>query len=263
MLTKLEMTLEAEASLSYQMGSLFHGALMELLTEEEAALLHQSRLHPYAQHLEFSNTQAKWVVTTLNQEAADQIIYNKLMSLKEFCLKKQALKIRVLEKHLTECSDKSLISLLYASEPKKYIQLHFITPTAFKQNGRVIFYPEIRGMYISLLNKYAAAAEQTENKDEETLAELCSHTELIRYDLKSVPFHLEGVRMNAFIGKITLKLSGTRTMQNFANLLFRFGTYSGIGIKTALGMGAYQIIEEREARRDRKTDQADGRSATA
>lgn len=34
-------------------------------------------------------------------------------------------------------------------------------------------------------------------------------------------------------------------MANFADVLLQFGTYSGIGIKTALGMGAIRLLEER------------------
>ena len=35
-------------------------------------------------------------------------------------------------------------------------------------------------------------------------------------------------------------------MVNFANLLFRFSTYSGIGVKSSLGMGAVKFAEERK-----------------
>ena len=51
MLAKLELKLKCEKELTYQMSSLFHGALMELLPEEYADYLHISSLHPYAQHL--------------------------------------------------------------------------------------------------------------------------------------------------------------------------------------------------------------------
>lgn len=80
--------------------------------------------------------------------------------------------------------------------------------------------------------------------DEETLEQLCENSRVIRYDLKSVPFHLEGIKIPAFIGKITIKLTGTQTLANFAHLLLQFGTYSGIGIKTAIGMGAVKILDE-------------------
>ena len=80
--------------------------------------------------------------------------------------------------------------------------------------------------------------------DEETLEQLCENSRVMRYDLKSVPFHLEGIKIPAFIGKITIKLTGTQTLANFAHLLLQFGTYSGIGIKTAIGMGAVKILDE-------------------
>ena len=37
-------------------------------------------------------------------------------------------------------------------------------------------------------------------------------------------------------------------MTNLAQMLFRFGEYSGIGIKTALGMGAVKMLSEEEMR---------------
>ena len=52
MLARLEMKLKCEEELNYQMSSLFHGVLMELLPKEYADCLHLSQLHPYTQHLE-------------------------------------------------------------------------------------------------------------------------------------------------------------------------------------------------------------------
>lgn len=254
MLARLEMKLEAETKLSYQMSSAFHGALMEQLSPEEAEILHTPKLHPYTQHLEFTPEKSLWVVTALHEDALEKIIYQKLLPLKEFTLKKQQIHIRITEKKLTEYADQSLAALLYSEKAPDYIQLHFLTPTAFKQNGEILFYPDIRGIYINLLNRYAAAAEKTEMKDEDTLEALCKGTKIVRYDLKSVPFPLEGIKISAFIGKITLKLSGTNTMRNFANMLFHFGEYSGVGMKTSLGMGAYRLLEKEEGNRDRKTN---------
>ena len=47
MLAKLELKLKCEKELTYQMSSLFHGALMELLPEKYADYLHISSLHPH------------------------------------------------------------------------------------------------------------------------------------------------------------------------------------------------------------------------
>jgi CRISPR-associated endoribonuclease Cas6 len=59
---------------------------------------------------------------------------------------------------------------------------------------------------------------------------------------------MEGVKIPSFVGKITFRMHGAQTMTNLAQMLFRFGEYSGIGIKTALGMGAVKMLSEEEMR---------------
>ena len=92
------------------------------------------------------------------------------------------------------------------------------------------------------MNKYDAAVKEESMCDEETLEELCRNSEIRGCDLRSTQFYLEGIKIPSFIGKLTIRVGGTRTMADFANLLFRFGTYSGVGIKTALGMGAIKLM---------------------
>ena len=133
----------------------------------------------------------------------------------------------------------------YENDYSPYIQMQFLTPTAFKQKGKYLFYPDIRCIFQSLMNKYDSAICDESMMDMDTLEQLTENAHIIRYDLKSVGFCLEGVKIPAFIGKLTIKMNGTRTMSNFANMLFEFGEYSGVGIKTALGMGCIKKIDER------------------
>lgn len=244
-LARLEIKLNCQETLSYQMSSLFHGALMEYIPCEYVSFLHQSQLHPYAQHLEYREQRWYWVINTLNKDAADTI-YNKAL-LETDCIKiqKRGLVIPVECRNLYKYSYEELADQFYHMEADRYVQIHFVTPTAFKQQGKYLFYPDIRCIYQSLMNKYDSAVKDECLYDEETLSELCANSEIKHYDLKSTRFHLEGVRIPSFIGKITVRLKGTQTMANFANLLFQFGTYSGIGIKTSLGMGAIRIMEKR------------------
>lgn len=74
MLARLEMKLKCEEELNYQMSSLFHGVLMELLPKEYADYLHLSQLHPYTQHLEYKEKNWYWVVCCLNKETTKTII---------------------------------------------------------------------------------------------------------------------------------------------------------------------------------------------
>ena len=234
--SRLDMTLSGAEQLNYQMASLFHGALMEMLPE---AYVHESMLHPYTQHLEMRDHQWHWVVTTLNDQAKDLIIDQTLAQKNQVDIKKHELVVGIAEKKMSELTDKELSSQFYQEDAPRTISLQFLTPTAFKIDGRYVFYPDIRSIYLSLMNKYDAASKAGSMKDEDALELLCRNTSLFRYDLRSTLFSMEGV---------TFRMHGAQTMTNLAQMLFRFGEYSGIGIKTALGMGAVKMLSEEEMR---------------
>lgn len=244
MLARLEMKLDKKEELSGQMASSFHGALMELLPPEYAGELHASRLHPYTQHLERRGADWYWIVTALNEDTTDRILKKVLMNLREFKLKKHQLTMHVVERCYQELPESELARSFYQEQTSKYITIRFVTPTAFKQNGRYVNYPDIRAIFSNLMKRYDAVSEES-MYDEDTLDQLTEKAVVSRYELRSTIFSIEGVRIPAFTGKMTLRMDGSQTMTNFANMLFYFGGYSGIGIKTSLGMGAVQLLTER------------------
>ena len=255
MFGKLEIRIRAEGELNYQMSSLFHGALMELLSEEYAEFLHQSRVHPYSQHLEHRNGAWYWILCALNKDAIQQIFQEGILRVNRIFLKKPGIEVRFVDVRSEQISHRELAKWFYQAIGSRYLDIQFLTPAAFKQRGKYIFYPDMRCIYQSLMNKYDAVSEEVW-LDEDALDELCEHTEVVRYDLKSTYFHLEGVRIPSFYGQMTIRIGGTQTMANFANLLLRFGEYSGIGVKASIGMGAIRInLKERTKREnDGKAD---------
>jgi CRISPR-associated endoribonuclease Cas6 len=96
------------------------------------------------------------------------------------------------------------------------------------------------------MNKYSAIDSKMDMRDEETLDQLSQNSEIVRYRLRSAPFPLEGVNITGFQGDIRIRIKGTDTMSRFAKMLFSFGEFSGVGIKTSLGMGALNLHERRE-----------------
>lgn len=237
MLAKLELKLKCEEEVNYQMSTLFHGVLMELLEEEYVEYLHLSQLHPYTQHLEYRQGVWYWVVCGLNTEAVQKIIHGSLLNLDHVHIKKKNMDIMVVDKTYHELTEQELLNYFYEGDGSKYLRVHFVSPTAFKQNGNYLFYPDLHCVFQSLMNKYDAAMGVGSMTDLDTLEQLCQYAKIVRYDLKSVSFALEGIKIPAFVGKITIEMRGTKTMANFAKMLFEFGKYSGVGIKTSLGMG--------------------------
>ena len=246
MLARLDMKLGAKADeISYQMSSTFHGVLMEMVTEDYARQLHESRRHPYTQHIERQGSEWHWIVTALDKDTAHYLLQDVLMPVQSITVKRHQLNIEIIGKTYQEMSEQELSHAFYQEQASRFITIQFVTPTAFKQNGKYVNFPDTRLIYSNIMKGYDESHTDEKIYDEDTLDQLVENTILSRYELHSAVFSLEGVRIPSFLGKITLKMTGTQTMANFANMLFRFGSYAGIGIKTALGMGAIKIIEER------------------
>lgn len=135
-----------------------------------------------------------------------------------------------------------LINQFYFEDGERYIKIQFQTPTAFKRQGNYEFYPDLQLIYQSLMNKYDLASTDDMVKSDELLEELLEYSRIIQYNLRSCYFPMGRAKIPAFMGTMTVKITGPQGMVNFANMLFQFGTYSGVGIKTAIGMGSIEIL---------------------
>jgi CRISPR-associated endoribonuclease Cas6 len=242
MLARLKMELKADkADFGFYQSSNMQGVLMEQLDGLYAEKLHESGLKPYSQYV-MGHDQKTWVVNTLTREAYQEIILPLMDgAFREFDIEKKEIHVNVGKKELETISQKELLDEFYVDEFDRYLDLEFLTPTAFKSVGKYVIIPEVRLIYQSLMNKYGAASDDMDMYDEETLEQLVNNSTLVQYRLKSTFFPLEGVKVPAFKGELCIKTTGASTMAKYARLLARFGEYSGIGIKTAIGMGALQV----------------------
>lgn len=247
-LAKMDFQLEIKENqeFSYQKASLMQGVLMEWLDSEYAGKLHQGGWNPYAQHIEKINGEWHWIITTFEDEAY-QNICSVLMEREqeEIVLKYNQQKIAIRNKKLELSSSEQLMNQYYFQDAPRNIKIHIVTPMAFKQRGSYVFYPDMRCMIQSMIHKYDAVTSREGEIDEQILEELVKNIYIQQYNLKSCRFHLEGVRIPAFIGEIQFGFHGSQTLINYMHFLFHFASYSGIGIKTAMGMGAIDV-QERE-----------------
>lgn len=248
-LASLEMVLRpmSECRITNQKASVFQGILMEYLEKDYASQLHTNELHPYSQYICSKNEKIVWRINTLNEEAYQNVLLP-LMSTEITSLysERDELTYQVVDKNLKTTSRQKLIEEYYFGECDRYVKINFSTPTAFKSEGRYLFWPQIDKIYRSLVNKYDIFSSNETLYEEETLAQLIQNTEIIRYNIRSTMFHLEGVKIPSFLGNVTVKIRGPQPLVNLANMLWRYSEYSGIGIKTAIGMGASKIIERRD-----------------
>lgn len=252
MFTRLELKIKSDKEIKYQMASLFHGVLMECIDTQYAEYLHKSEIHPYTSHLEFKNNEWLWIITTLNEEAYKYIIEDTLIKIDAFTIENKDIQVKIVDKRIIQKDSNELVRQFYNGEYSKYIEIQVLTPMSFRQKGRYNFFPDIRLIYQSIMNKFDKIADN-QMFDDEILEYLIEHTFISNYNIKSMNFYIEGIKIPGWTGKITLKLNGPQTMINFGNVLFEFSEFSGIGIKSSIGMGAVKIVRKEEVH-DRRTN---------
>ena len=253
MYAKLRIELDS-SQISYQQSSNLQGVLMEQIDTDYAQELHQYSLNPYSQYVVKEKDKTVWYICTVNEEAYENIILP-LEELKQITIRSR---VMIQDSYDLHSMTGIVILLRYVIRGTFFVEgcgavlyavrfipqyglLQFCTPTAFKRDGKYVNYPDLRLVYGSLMRKYSAASEELNMYDEETLEELVRNSEIIRYRLQTMPFPLEKVQINGFVGNVCIKIKGTETMANYIRLLCRFGEYSGVGIKTSMGMGAMQL----------------------
>lgn len=249
MYAELKMELDNQ-TLDFKQASNLQGVIMEHIEGEYAEILHQSNLKPYSQCIVKQDDKKIWYIRTVTEEAYKKIIVP-LSLLNEFEIKNGQVHVKIVRRNFETYAENELIKEFYEVPANRYLNLTFQTPTAFKSNGKYVFYPDIRMIYQSLMMKYTASSEEMSMIDEDTLEQLTQNSEIIRYHLRSISFPLEGVNIPGFVGSIRLKIKGTDTMARYARMLIKYGEYSGVGIKTAMGMGAIRLTERGEKKNDR------------
>jgi CRISPR-associated endoribonuclease Cas6 len=154
-----------------------------------------------------------------------------------YFLHKYNTNIRLLDKQVEIISEQELADKYLVNEPyKKVIRLFFETPTTFKQAGEYVLYPTIDLIMQSLTNKWNAFADRFVLEDL-----VWDNCKISRYNLRSALYHMKGVKIQGFVGYVDILFWGSESMIRLGNLVCNFAKYSGVGIKTRLGMGGTRV----------------------
>jgi hypothetical protein len=130
---------------------------------------------------------------------------------------------------------------LVDKEPKRELRLRFLTPCAFKSEGEYVIMPTKSLLIKSCAQRWNAFSEQFKLDDEVALADIIDRCKITRDRLASTVYPLKGVNIPSFTGELTLSARGPEPLLRLVNLLAAFAEYSGVGIKTALGMGGCAV----------------------
>lgn len=71
--------------------------------------------------------------------------------------------------------------------------------------------------------------------------EKAEYSQIVDYRLRSTKFYLEGTKIPAFMGELTIRVNAPLPILQLADVLLRSAVYTGVGVKTSLGMGKIEL----------------------
>ena len=248
-LATVKLTLAAEG-LNYKKASDFQGVLYTRVVPEYVDFLHNQQLHPYSQYIYFEDGEPYWYINVMSLDAYENIIKPVMEpTFTSFKINNGNINVKIVKKELISKGYSELMEDFYEKPADKDITINIRTYTAFKQNGRYNIIPDLRLIFQSLMMKYSAISSNNDMIDEDTLEQLVTNSSISKYKLRTGIFPEEGRTIPGFMGTFTIRFFGTETMARYARMLFEFGEFSGIGIKTGMGMGAIKINKEESSDR--------------
>ena len=251
---EIELTLPEGQILNQSMGSILHGALMELVSPDWAEAMHSQKMRPYSQYVTVADGRPCWRIQTLTEEAFDEILMP-LLKKKSLLLKQRGSEVGLSHFRILRQENFSDIEELYwgKSERIHHIDMNFLTSASIKSQGNYVIFPEPRLVFVSLVNKWNLYSQGSTIEEENLFDHLASQMDITAYKLHTHPFSVEGRRIRAFRGSVQYGFFKNDGAARLTATLSHFAGYAGIGMKTALGMGGTEVqISYWEKQREEK-----------
>lgn len=234
-------------------SSLMHGLIMEHTDTEYAALLHSGQLRAFSQSVRSVNGSNEWTVTALNDEAYEKILLP-VLALESAQITQKNDTVTFGRAEITSTSYEKLFAAHYIqSDPSRLVRMDILTPASFKAGGKYLNLPDPLMILSGAAKRFDKDCDIHETMYDSLFEEIAQRVSFSSFDLHSASFPLERVGIPAFHGSVVMKVSGSETFCRYINMICDYASYTGIGIKTALGMGqtAYSVINK--ARKEEKS----------
>ena len=177
------------------------------------------------------------VISTLDWKIAEALLagLNSVLPGEEFALDKAVFRIEGLGVQSIDYSE--LVTRYFPDgEASRTVEIVFDTPTSFHSAGKNVALPLPELVFGSLLerwNRYAPAAWDLDFK-----RFLQEQVGIAYYDIKAWNLAVAGGKQVSFVGRCGYRvLEEEPYWTRVLNLLADFAWFSGVGVKTAMGMG--------------------------
>ena len=211
--------------------------LLTQIDSETADVLHQQGEKPVAQYLYWDREAGanRWVVNLLNEEIA-RLFSAPLQETKEIPLHTGTLCVARCE--VSTWTAQKMAETAISDDLTRRTTMRFLTPTAFKSEGRYAIFPQERWLLQALVAKWNFSFPEMPLDDEDAIAALERGLAITDYALRTTRYPLKNVKIPGFLGTVTIESRLPAPLEEIWQLLLRFAPCTGVGIKTTLGMGA-------------------------
>lgn len=222
-----------------------YSELLKYVSADFAEAMHEQSFTPLSQHVELLNdTEIIWNVSLFGEETINEIS-PKLESLSDIKLETKEILL-----HTDEKIDESvitfdeIISEAANADDMVWQSIKLVSPTTFKSAGQYVLFPSSDLIIKSLVSKWNFVCQDYTLDDEDMLDMLLRGVKISGYRLSSTAFRIKGQNIPSFVGNLKLNARLSPPIMQIYKSLLLFGEYSGIGIKTALGMGGFELCRQ-------------------
>lgn len=232
--------LELSARLMPSDGYKLYAWLLTQIPSAAAEALHSQQDHPISQFVTFDKEKASstWNIHLLSTEAS-ALFAPTIESIETISLHTGEISV-VSKLPKTEIQFEDIIRQARQTA-SSCTEIQFLSAASFKQNGRYVIFPQEKLILQSLVNRWNSFCEEYPLCDSDALRMLENSIYIRDYTLKTVRYHLKNVYIPAFVGKVTLDSRLPVPLAELWRAILLWADYSGIGIKTALGMGGANV----------------------
>ena len=239
---KIKFAAPTGVKLTQSVCSLLHGVLMEHIDSDYADVLHTQSLRPYSQSVYFDreNNALYWQLNALNAQAKDELLAAAFVLPEKVLLRQKSMELQIVGKEYLPATDYEALAEKYFAHPLagKYLHMHFLTSCAFKSEGQYVIFPQPQFVLGSLVKRWNAFADSNKLEAQGVAQDLAQEVYVADYRLRMQAFSVDGARIPAFRGDYTLGMKNNLMSNRIIAMLGEYAMYCGVGIKTALGMGA-------------------------
>ncbi len=210
-----------------------HGAIMKLIPTEYADELHRNSLQPFSMYCLQNHNEDSITLHISAFSHKARIISDALLD----CDKLNIYGLREPIKK-TNCSSKEADIQKEADEIGNNVRLSILTPAIYRSSGRSFCTPDLSRYFRSTAEKFV---EFTGEGNAEHLCGIISGIHLTNYSLSGKSYNISGNIYNGMTGFADIPIAKKTGDADMMKKLLVFSRYSGIGAKTAMGMGGVEI----------------------